>query len=257
MIKFFFLFLVLAFSHIVKSETTDGKITIGLNSHPKSGGVAAEIAKGLYFWGKKGEKNYRYGYVRPYVVGATSISVNQGEVGLQIFPISIFGVSFSHRVSSRSKDFDGLPCSTNNCLSDVKTNSLRTHFILGYEKWFLLYNTQFAATENLDQTRNYIDEGTMLVNAASGDHYFYSDLTFGYRLNSALSLGVNFSDAKIRHSEDSNLMRSVFVSYSQKVEAEHNYIFGVGYYESSVQARDITIYGIFRILLGNSLDVTR
>ncbi len=239
MIKLLFLINSLSFAQIFNSETTDAKISVGVNSHPKSGGGAGELATGYYLWGKKSENNYRYGYLRPYLIGATSFTVNQGEIGLQVFPISFFGLSFSHKVSTRSKEFDGLPCNTNNCLSDVKTNSLRTHLVLGYEKWFLLYSTQFAVTENLDQTQSFIDENTMLVNVAGGDNYFYSDFTLGYRLNTIFSFGVNFSDTKVRASLNSNLMRSAFVSYTQ--EKDINYILGAGFYESSVQARALKV----------------
>ncbi|OQW46823.1 MAG: hypothetical protein A4S09_02640 [Proteobacteria bacterium SG_bin7] len=165
MIIFLFLFNSLSFAQDFNLEATDFKVTVGANLYPKSGGVSGEIGKGLYLWGKKTEKNFRYGYLRPYVLAATSFTVNQGEVGIQIFPISFFGLSLSHRTSVRSKEFEGLPCGINNCLSDVKTNSLRFHLVLGYEKLFFLYNTQFAATENLDKTKNFIDENTMLLNA--------------------------------------------------------------------------------------------
>lgn len=255
MIKLLFLLNSFSPAQLFNPEFTDYTIAVGAATYPKSGGASAEAATSFYLWGKKSENNFRYGYVRPYLVGATSITVNQGEVGLQIFPISIFGVTLSHKVSTRSKDFDGLPCNTNNCLGDIRTSSVKTHLVFGYENWFALYKTQFAAAEHLDKTQNFIDENTMLINDKNGDHYFYSDVILGYRLNPDLSFGVNFNDTKITTSLNSNLMRSVFVSYKQGKEL--NYIFGVGYYESSVQAREFTVYGVFRWLLGSSLDLTR
>ncbi len=88
----------------------------------------------------------------------------------------------------------------------------------------------------------------------SNDHYFNSDVVLGYQLNSDLSLGVNFNDTAVRTSVNSNLMRSVFMSYRR----DHlSFILGGGYYESSLQSRDVTIYGLVRLFLGSSLDITR
>ncbi len=196
-----------------------------------------------------------YGYFRPVLKASSSVTVNQLQLELNFFPVSFFGVSTSAQTSYRAKNFDDLPCAQYLCTGNVMTEDFKIHLILGYERWFMLSQTQFAWVEMGDKSTDFIDENTMILNHRSGDRNLYSEISVGYKLDARWNAGVNLWDGRTVEAVNSNRHRSVFLSY--KRDENLSYVGGVGFYESTLQSRDVTFYGVIRWQGGESLALVR
>lgn len=231
----------------------DYSYTAGARLYPKSAGIGGTLGFSQPIWGEKKENEMAYGYWRPYFRGATSITVNQLEAGFDFFPISILGISFSHLVSHRSKDFDDMPCATSSCQGLVSTTSAKSHLILGYQNLFVVWETQLSWAKLDTNITTFIDENTMLKNISTGNHYLVNEIIAGYVLDPKYTLGINVYETTIAESKNYNWQASAWVSY--KKNKDMSMVLGAGHYGSTLQPRDFTAYALLKWNGGYSLSL--
>lgn len=94
----------------------DGSVGASLRSYPLSGVVEADAGYGILLWGAQAPGSPWYGYLRPVLEGASSVSYNSGLAALEFFPLSILGVRAGGESIENDKVYSAYDCVAYQCL---------------------------------------------------------------------------------------------------------------------------------------------
>ncbi len=135
-----------------------------------------------------------YGFVRPYVIGVASPSVFETKVGMEIFPVSIFGIDVRRAYGRRFHDTKNQNCDVLECQGALPYTDVSAQTFLGYADFFA--SIRFTRTFfDGDASRSFpvYELASAVILAPGGDRGDYLNVAIGKNLGGlfkGLALGV-------------------------------------------------------------------
>ncbi len=150
------------------------------------------LAYNYKLWDDSGEQFWKYGYIRPKVAFDTSFLVNTAITEIQVYPISIFGVtlgsSYAYRSVDKNEEYD---CAKVSCRSELHRNYFRTDINLGAGSFIssLSYQVEHYYISH-DNLLSSVDLGTLLLIPHENGQQEKMIAFFGYRASDFIQVGV-------------------------------------------------------------------
>jgi hypothetical protein len=231
-------------------------LRLGLNgrTYPVGIQLAGSAGWGQAFWGQAGQKvengkpNWKYGYARLALNGATSAVVNRVGAEFQLFPVSIFGLGVGWDVGSRNFVPPRVDCSAIDCNGAMTRTYLRMMTFLGAGDFILSLTGRYEELRAPDSKRGrFFDEMTLVTGNSSGESVLTWTPILLYKLNEAWQVGGAWLYSRaIQSGGDSSL-------YGPVVGYRSNHVFsavaGVGLNRSPVVPSGIAGFFVLQWML--------
>lgn len=215
----------------------------GYRSEPLGVAANATAGFGQTLWDIRGQSNapsgfekIMFGYVRPQLRVQTSGVVNSFDSRLEIFPISIFGLSLGHNSSFRQIDFEGVPCETVTCRGQINRSYLQMQMVGGVSQFVLVGLLRFESLEGEAKGRaQFYDEASSLLASQSGDTLSNIDAALLFKPTDSINFGVLHSRYRFQGSNQKADLNSLIYSHKAGV---YQYQAGLGVYNSSITPKN-------------------
>lgn len=235
----FVLFLFLIFNATLIAHNFDYSAQLGARTRPQGASLMGSSGYNYKVWGDSNNGNFVYGYLRPFTNLSTSGVVNSGELGLDLYPISIFGITSSYKITDRLIDIDHLSCDQIRCMGTTGKLLFRSNLILGYKDYFLVFLESFENQKIFgSQNQNFGDEYSVLTAHSIGDWLQTSQLILGLKINSQYQAGLIFDYENMKITNDQSEMQATFIKKS--FADTWSILIGAGAYKSDHFQRNFT-----------------
>ena len=234
--------LVFSSSSTALADGWDYNASFGARSLPIGASFFGDGGYGITAWGEKTKDQFIFGYVRPNLRVATSALVDNGDLGVDLYPISFLGVRLGSSLATRNVTLDTLDCSLVACGGTLGRNSIETKLTLGAAGYFMqataVYENQTPSIKSVP----YADEVASLAGRTGGDQLLKNELIVGREFDGGYVGGLHFSAARMIASGANNDEQSLVGGYKK---GRWTYLAGAGAYESSTQSRSLSMFALF------------
>ncbi len=233
--KIVYLLLVLFFAvktPISRAGSLVPDLKFGFNSrtYPIGAQITAAPALGVPLWGDT--STWKYGYVRLATNLATSVVVNRAGIELQVYPISILGLSLGADSGVRNITPKYLDCSLYQCNGIINRKFLKFNAVGAYHGVILTVNGRYEELTAIGSTKPFFDEMTLLTGNQNGEHVFSLNPALLYTLNDTYKVGFT---SLYSHAIDANDYSHLYGPIAvMNTEPRLNLIGGVGLNRSPV-----------------------
>jgi hypothetical protein len=151
---------------------------------------------------------------------------------LQIFPISIFGVSVGTSHAYRNvKELGSFNCDFNNCAGQLRRNFYRVNLNLGYQDYIasFAYTKDFLFPSNI--TQPFVDYSSMLLIEDSSTQQDRLLAFLGYKLSERLNIGVVEMMAHMHNNSGRTRAEGQYLAVTAKAD-DSNWLVGLGTFGS-------------------------
>ena len=154
---------------------TDLKLGLNGRTYPAGAQIAASLGIGQALWGdpdgktEKGKQNWKYGYTRLAINGATSVVVNRIGMELQFYPISILGFGVGYDRGVRNFTPKAIDCSNFECNGTITRKFLRMQLLAASHGLVLSLTGRYEELRAPDANLPFFDEMTLLVGQSAGE----------------------------------------------------------------------------------------
>ncbi len=218
----------------------DYHLGFGLLTLPFGSALYGEAGYGLKVWGEHtGPGDIQFGYVRPALRVQSSGVVNHVDAMVDLFPISIFGVTLGISDNSRATDSPEVDCQTAACRGNLLREYARAKLLGGYKDLFGIIRVRYESITPSVQNIPFVDESNVIEGLPGGDQEFSEDFNLGYRVNPKWMVGVYTSWARMVGTGSENNMQDLYVGYRY---GKFQGFLGAGVYASSFEARSFSSY---------------
>lgn len=224
---------------------------------PFGGSFSGTLGYGKLLWGSdpgpslpiigppSGEiPNWKFGYIRPSLTLQTIGFTSRSLLELDLFPISIVGItlgqSFHYRLD-RASQFD---CSLVNCNGYLSRTYVRAQAIVGVGQTAVMAWAQYASVGALGSLP-ILEETWALVSAPSSDSLATLTVTAMYRLQDDWVLGLLGSQGRFITSGNHSFTS---LGYANYFTGRWGFFLGAGTYSSSHQDLSPTVYGMIQFM---------
>ncbi|EQC49389.1 hypothetical protein M899_1597 [Bacteriovorax sp. BSW11_IV] len=204
----------------------DTRLGASARSYPSGAAIEGEFGYGQKIWDKD---KILYGYIRPFVHLKSSLLVNSASAGVEFFPISFFGFSYTRMQGHRTlKEVQGRDCKATNCSSSVGKNIFSLNTALAYKDWVMLYQLRREFISYKDEASLFSDEfsGVLLTRSDRQDIH---TLVIGFRPYKEWLIGGLQIYAKGKNTDDFSSYRGLLM---QKTSNVWSYGLGVGLFRN-------------------------
>ncbi len=129
-----------------QSFAHDFDLAYGLQGRSYPGGGAifqGELGYNYLLWDKRTvEKKdlWKFGLIRPYLFGASSVVVNQFEGGVDFYPVSLLSFGVGRRYDRSDFEFGFFDCeNTVACENSYERNFVRAKMVIGFKGWVMFH----------------------------------------------------------------------------------------------------------------------
>ncbi len=226
-------------------------------SLPFGGAFWGESGYGHILWGSRenesGGTGWRYGYLRPFARFQTSVVVTRADVGIDLFPISLLGMTVGVADSQRflTKAHTG-DCVTTTCGGNLARAYIRAKGVIGFGPVFASLMSRIDFMSHPDKTKPFTEEGTVIAGNAGGDHSYSNEFAGGFRFWEVWSLGLRYSSSKMLGSGAKNNQEDLFVRWKKE---PFTVFAGTGFYTSTTAARSFTVFALFQWTIWPSISL--
>ena len=196
-----------------------------------SGAVEAQAGLSQVVWGNAGTDPL-YGYVRASLAGRTAGTAWGYRAQLELYPVSIFGITLGRQALARFSDAPNINCTAIDCGVDVTSDFLQIKGLFKVQDTFGqiifqrdLFEKQYYSKPTVFEPVNQIGID------ANGDYGTTWNLITGYQIDPQWSGGVIYSHANAsitNHNSQSELL------FARWKPADINYTLAVGRVQTSV-----------------------
>jgi hypothetical protein len=173
-----------------------------------------ELGYDRLLWGQNEPGQYLYGFLRP-VARVTPIAVvNQGEVTLEVYPISFFRIAGGYYASYRAANETGLDCQSIQCEGLLSGPALAASLVFGFGQ-FVGFAEARAVRLTSSDSRSFGDEYTSLVGNGPTDTLIAYRGGLGARLSPDLVAGLLASADAMTDSKQDDQLVAGFVRYAK------------------------------------------
>lgn len=168
----------------------DFKLGFNGRTYPIGVQLMGNAGLGYPIWGDT--DTWKYGYVRAGLNIMTSAVVNRAGIELQVFPISIFGVTAGYDTGVRNFVPKWLNCDLYECVGRVDRKFLRVNAAAAYEDFSMMLMSRYEELRGFGATPKLVfDETTLVVGRPNGENIFTLNPALLYRIDD--SMGVGFA----------------------------------------------------------------
>lgn len=132
--KWLYLSLALFLATEASAEGLDLSLGIPVRSYPLSGVLEVESGYGLSLWGTP--RGPFGGYLRPRLLGATALTYNSLDAGIEFFPLGIFGLRAGIETIQNDRAYSAYDCADNLCTGRFQRHYLGVEATVGEGKFF-------------------------------------------------------------------------------------------------------------------------
>ena len=252
------IFLVLIFS-ICRAAFADwdNQVSFGARTAPFGGTLSGTLGYGINLWGEDptpnlpengppigNVPNWKFGYIRPSLNIQTIGYTSRSQLELDLFPISIVGLTIGqafHYRFSRASQFD---CTTVNCDGYLNRFYVRAQAIAGVADAALMVWAQY----NWVSTPNplpMLEETSALLGVQNYDQLASVTAMAMYKIQDQFLIGVLASQQKFINSGTSGFTSLVYANYFKN---KFGFFLGVGTYSSTHASLTPTVYGQVQLM---------
>lgn len=232
-------------------------LSAAAGSNPAGGSLTGSLAYNYKAWDTRTAENghpfWMYGYVRPKISYETSFYINSLDAEIQIYPISIFGVTFGTAYVERAvKRLDLFDCDLVNCKGQVRKNYFNVNLNLGYGPWLgaLVYGKDYLDAVDESNPRPLVQYSSMLLFNQNATEMERKVAFLGYKLTEALTLALYES----YHELEGKKSEGQYVVGNYK-NTHFSYIVGAGTFGSDYNEKTFAAFVKVSWLLDPSLSL--
>jgi hypothetical protein len=202
----------------------------------------AESGYNFITWGKKEtSKDFLYGLIRPSFGVSTSGVINSIKGELEIFPISIWGISLGRQIIHSNFDFPFLDCEAAACKGEYQRNFVENKMVIGHKGWVALGNFKIDNLHSPDSSLQTADWRNVILGNKGNEVQIEKKLLVA-KLFSNKMLGVLLENVEFQGSHE---RKESYVAVYQFKRNSNFYMFGSGIFHTDQQPMGFQIY--FRI----------
>ncbi|MBN21861.1 MAG: hypothetical protein CL678_11325 [Bdellovibrionaceae bacterium] len=218
-------------------------------SRPIGALLTAELGVSKTLWGDENDQ-WKYGYMRSAVRLETIGVVHRGAVELQLYPISIFGLSLGAQGSYRTFAQSFIDCQSIACRGFLGKLFLENQIILGKGPVFFWSRMRYSHVKHPHDTIKFIDEIGPIIGNAGGDHLLEFHEILGVKLSPQWSTGLYYMHQKML--QNSTYTQHI-VGFGQYRWEKWNFLLGTGTYRSSLLPMGLTFISQITYRIHNSV----
>lgn len=233
-----------AHSIVALEAPWDWNASLGIRNYPLGISATGEVGYNVPVWGDRTDSSIWYGYLRPRAGLETSVANTQAQIGLDLSPVSFLVAQFGTSLTGRAFSLDST-CNGDTgpqCLGFLERRWVRLNLKLGYAGIFLLPSVHWELQKSwAEAPYGYRDEIQVLNGANPEDLFYFNRIIGGYRFSPEWAAGILVFNGQMLTSRQSNHLQSIFVRHqrgSLQITA------GVGFYESSLNSRALSLYAL-------------
>lgn len=178
----------------VTNSGLDYLVKAGGQTYPLGGLITGQAGYGIKLWeGAPPDEGpqWKYGYLRPTIELQTAGTVNRASAGLEIFPISILGISGGYGLSQRAlsyvQDFD---CAQVMCNETLSYSYLQANLMGGYQDYIFSVMGRYEKFTASESIKPFYEEMSYLIAQPDHDDLRTLDVFAGYKLSDRWTTGV-------------------------------------------------------------------
>ncbi len=197
------LFLIFIFLSLQSQAFLEKKLSASALYNPVGTGISLGLAYNYKLWGQSDldiektsekppeKKSWMYGYIRPKVQADISGLINGAAVELQIFPISIFGVTFgSQYIDRHIKKTAYFDCDLVNCENELNRDYWKINLALSYSGFVSLLQYQKDRYQIRDDNQLFMEYSSLLLLSKDQLNLEKKIAFLGHEITDQLTLGL-------------------------------------------------------------------
>jgi len=230
----------------------DLKVGINGRTYPIGAQIVGNLGVSYPLWGDTGA--WKYGYVRGGINLMTSGVVNRAGLELQVFPISILGISAGYDTGVRNFIPKWLDCDRYECVGRVDRKNVRVNLVAAYSGFSFGFLARYEEFKSFASSSKLVyDETTLLVGQHSGENVFTMNPVVLYQVADRMSVGfMSLYSHAIDTGGSSNLYGPV-MTYAP--EPKLNILAGVGLDASPIVNSAISGFFVLQYNIKPSMSV--
>lgn len=168
---------------------SDFKLGLNGRTYPIGAQIAASGGLAYSFWGDT--KTWKYGYARAGLNLMTSAVVNRAGIELQVFPISIFGISAGYDTGTRNFIPKWLDCNLYECTGRVDRKHMRAALVAAYSGFSFMFIARYEELRGFNSTSKLVfDETTLVLAKRDGESVFTMNPVLLYQVGERTNVGL-------------------------------------------------------------------
>lgn len=221
----------------------DQSVSVLGRTHAAALAVAPTLGYGKILWGER--SGFQYGYLRPHLTLIGTPASYGSRAAIDIFPISIFGISAARNWLHRFKSPSGFGCDKRECQGPLHANELKAKLLLGYGDFFISAQRTWMSYDERDSERPLLELGNVVYLRNDGERSQQWTLIAGMRMGS-MAFGLMHMDVDL--SEDRNAQESQY-AFLRKDLADFGYptlsaTLAAGRFDSALEEDRFSALGI-------------
>lgn len=202
----------------------DGRVT------PAATQLQADAGYGFLVYGERENENPFYGYVRPAVSLASSSTVT-GNIFVDVYPVSFFGVTLGKSFNNRLADLPGLDCGLADCRDWLNYSYFQIRLLGKYKKFLgsLVFEKTFY-DDNEEKAVPFADGTNVVFLAPIGEEGSRWQAIAGYGWSAEWAVGIYIWDFRTKITNEANDFQLLFL---RRTFNEWNVTVGAGRFGSS------------------------
>ncbi len=248
--------LFLIFSNSSSYAQWDARVGFNTRTYPIGAQANATGGYNFLLWDRTDAANgmWKYGYARLGTNLATSAVVNRAGLELQVFPVSLFGITAGYDSGLRNYTPKYLNCSQFECNGRMDRHYLRGNLYLGHHGFTFAGMVRYENLQSFNSAKPFFDELTLLVGRSSGEHVLTYNPAIFYTLDDQFKVGaMSLYSRALDTGNDSHLFGPL-VSWSK--DARLNLVAGLGLDRSPVVHTGWCGFAVISYALYPSLSIT-
>ncbi|MGE0615153.1 MAG: hypothetical protein AB7P04_05905 [Bacteriovoracia bacterium] len=184
--------------------------------------------------------NWKFGYVRASASYETSVVLNRLIAQIDVYPISILGVSFGQSYGWRAFDNSAFDCTVFVCRGLLRRTYLEARSILQAWRLTLVNSARFEYLVPSDDSRpgaQFSDESSVLPGASGGDHLFRYEGALVYEIREHLHAGGLFTWSRMSGTDTTQDAEYAIVKWDN---GPWSWVGGVGMFYSDRKPRALS-----------------
>lgn len=180
---------------------------------PLTGGASGWLGYGFLWWDKRDENFWKYGFIRPNARLFTAGIVNRGEIRLDVYPISIAGITLGHAVAHRNKSYEEHNCNVSSCKGVLQRSFIESKFYAGIDPVFFFLGLRLDALRSSDKQSSFVDEVSGLRGKNDRDTLIESSFIVGTTYKAPWNGGIEVRYLGLEGTHQSSRSVGAYVAY--------------------------------------------
>jgi len=219
------IFLLAFFFSLTIQAHWDYQLGFSGRSVPFGGTMTGTLGYNWLLWGEspllkmpvsgpaEGPPFWKYGYIRPSALVQTIGLNNRTAVELDLFPISVLGMTFGQSVRYKVNQSFQYDCSQYACGGLLTRSYVRGQMVAGALGFFTVFTGRYESIYQPDSAIPFLEENDNLIGIPGSDKRVYLTSNVGYTINRHWQLGTTSMYSKLVGTRDNSLNHLFYVNH--------------------------------------------